>query len=296
MRPDPIDDIAATVARALDEDVGSGDLTAASVPLDAAVDAVVITREAMVLCGRPWFDETFRQLDGRVTVDWHYTDGDRVPADTGLCSVTGPARSVLTGERTALNFLQTLSATATIAAEWAAAVAGTRTRVLDTRKTIPGLRMAQKYAVRCGGCDNHRQGLWDGILIKENHIAAAGSIAQAVEAARANLGTVGAAAYAEASAGKLLIEVEVESLGQLDQAIAAGAAIALLDNFTVEAVAEAVKRADGRIRLEASGNVTLAGLPALAATGVDFVSAGALTKDLRAIDLSMRFVLKSNSV
>ena len=278
-----MDDVADTVARALAEDIGAGDLTAALVPVDRRATATVVTREAMVLCGIAWFDEVFRQLDARITVAWHYADGDRVAADETLCELDGPARPLLTGERTALNFLQTLSGTATHAAEWAAAVAGTRTRVLDTRKTLPGLRRAQKYAVKCGGCDNHRLGLYDGILIKENHILAAGGIAEAVAAARA-------------TAPGVLVEVEVESLAELDAAIAVGADIAMLDNFTAQDAVEAVRRAAGRLKLEVSGNVTLARLPALAALGVDFVSAGALTKDLSAIDLSMRFRYKQTSV
>lgn len=278
-----MDDIAETVARALAEDIGTGDLTAALVPADREATATVTTREDMVLCGRAWFDEVFRQLDARITIAWHHADGARVAADEMLCELDGPARPLLTGERTALNFLQLLSGTATRAAEWAAAVAGTRTRVLDTRKTLPGLRTAQKYAVKCGGCDNHRLGLFDGVLIKENHILAAGGIAAAVTAARV------------ASPG-MPVEVEVESLAELDDAIAAGADIAMLDNFTPEDIAAAVSRAAGRLQLEVSGNVTLARLPALASLGVDFVSAGTLTKDVSAIDLSMRFRYKQTSV
>lgn len=278
-----MDDIAETVARALAEDIGTGDLTAALVPADREATATVTTREDMVLCGRAWFDEVFRQLDARITIAWHHADGARVTADEMLCELDGPARPLLTGERTALNFLQLLSGTATRAAEWAAAVAGTRTRVLDTRKTLPGLRTAQKYAVKCGGCENHRLGLFDGVLIKENHILAAGGIAAAVTAARV------------ASPG-MPVEVEVESLAELDDAIAAGADIAMLDNFTPEDIAAAVSRAAGRLQLEVSGNVTLARLPALASLGVDFVSAGTLTKDVSAIDLSMRFRYKQTSV
>lgn len=274
-----MDEPAATVARALAEDVGSGDLTAGLVPDTVQAEASVVTREALVLCGRDWFDEVFRQLDPRVAVAWHHADGARLAAGDELCRVTGPARALLTGERTALNFLQTLSGTATTAARWAAAVAGRPTVVLDTRKTLPGLRHAQKYAVRCGGCHNHRHGLWDGVLIKENHIAAAGGIAAAVAAARG-------------LAGGRPVEVEVESLDGLDEAIAAGADVALLDNFSDAQVADAVRHAAGRIVLEASGNVTLERLPALAATGVDRVSAGALTKDLAAVDLSLRFRYK----
>ncbi len=299
MKPALPDDIAAMVATALAEDIGSGDLTASLVPESAMARATVTTREDMVMCGQAWFDEVYRQLDPAVRVDWAVEESATVVAGTTLCSLSGPARVLLTGERTALNFVQLLAGTATRAAAFAAAVAGTKTRVLDTRKTVPGLRSAQKYAVRCGGCDNHRHGLWDGILIKENHIAAAGGIAAAVRAARSSLGTVGAPPTRREgpnSPPSIEIEVEVESLDQLDQAITAGADIALLDNFTVEQVAEAVARAGGRILLEASGNVTLATLPALAATGVDRISTGALTKDIQTIDLSMRFVLKSNTV
>lgn len=283
MRGPSPNDVAETVRRALDEDVGAGDLTAALIPDTRTAEAVVVTREPMVLCGRPWFDEVFRQLDAGVRIDWSHDDGERVDAGATLCTLSGRARPILTGERTALNFLQTLSATATRASEFAAAVAGTDTRVLDTRKTLPGLRDAQKYAVKCGGCDNHRLGLWDGVLIKENHIAAAGSITAAVQAAR------------RIARGKK-VEVEVETLDQLDEAIAAGADIAMLDNFTADGITAAVARANGRLRLEVSGNVTLERLPAIAATGVDFVSVGSLTKDIRAVDLSMRFRYKSNGV
>ncbi|MCA1798736.1 MAG: carboxylating nicotinate-nucleotide diphosphorylase [Xanthomonadaceae bacterium] len=276
-------DLAATVARALAEDVGSGDLTAALVPADRALSATVVTRDDMVLCGAAWFDEVFRQLDPAIKIEWAHADGARVTAGATLCSLTGPARPLLTGERTALNFLQTLSATATQSARYAAVAAGSGTRILDTRKTIPGLRSAQKYAVRCGGCDNHRLGLWDGVLIKENHIAAAGGIAAAVSRARTH-------------AGDRPVEVEVESPAQLDEAIAAGADIAMLDNFTLEEVGQAVAQAAGRIQLEVSGNVTLERLPALVAVGVDFVSVGALTKDVVAIDLSMRFRYKQTAV
>ncbi len=237
----------------------------------------------MVLCGTAWADEVFRQLDTSITLAWHHSDGERVDAGAALCTLSGPARPMLTGERTAMNFLQTLSGTATVAAAWADALAGSRTKVLDTRKTLPGLRTAQKYAVRCGGCSNHRLGLWDGILIKENHIIAAGGITAAVSAARQTI-----------DAG--VIEVEVENLAELQEAIAAGADIAMLDNFTLEAMREAVKTAQGRIQLEVSGNVTLERLPELAATGVDFISAGTLTKDVRAIDLSLRFRYNLNSV
>jgi nicotinate-nucleotide pyrophosphorylase (carboxylating) len=267
--------VADAVRLALAEDVGSGDVTAALVPEEAVASASVVCREDAVLCGRAWFDEVFRQLDPRVTVEWRVVDGEQVAAGTVLLAIRGPARALLTGERTALNFLQLLCATATEARRHADAVAGSRTRILDTRKTIPGLRLAQKYAVRCGGGDNHRVGLFDAVLIKENHIAAAGSIEAAVRAARH-------------SAPGLTVEVEVESLQELDQAIGAGADVVMLDNFDEREIAAAVVRADGRVRLEVSGNVGLDDLRRLAATGVDYVSIGALTKNVRAIDLSMR--------
>jgi nicotinate-nucleotide pyrophosphorylase (carboxylating) len=250
-------------------------VTAALVPEEAVASASVVCREDAVLCGRAWFDEVFRQLDPRVTVEWRVVDGEQVAAGTVLLAIRGPARALLTGERTALNFLQLLCATATEARRHADAVAGSRTRILDTRKTIPGLRLAQKYAVRCGGGDNHRVGLFDAVLIKENHIAAAGSIEAAVRAARH-------------SAPGLTVEVEVESLEELDQAIGAGADVVMLDNFDEREIAAAMVRADGRVRLEVSGNVGLDDLRRLAATGVDYVSIGALTKNVRAIDLSMR--------
>jgi len=270
------EDILSRVIQALDEDVGSGDLTAALVPENAQARAQVVTRETAVLCGTDWFDAVFAQLDPSVHVTWTAQDGDPVRADQLLCTVEGPARSVLTGERAALNFLQTLSGTATLARRYADAIAGTGCRVLDTRKTVPGLRMAQKYAVRCGGGHNHRMGLYDGILIKENHIAAAGSIAAAVGTARAHAGTVP-------------VEVEVENLIQLEEALAAGADIVLLDNFTPDLLRQAVAITAGRAKLEASGGITLDNIRAMAETGVDYISVGALTKDVRAVDLSMRF-------
>lgn len=274
------DNVAATVARALAEDVGSGDLTAGLVPAGAIVSATVITREAAVIAGRPWFDETFAQVSGDIAIDWQVAEGSQVAADTLLCRLHGPARALLTGERPALNFLQTLSGTATVTRRHVDAVAGTGCRILDTRKTVPGLRLAQKYAVRCGGGTNHRIGLFDGILIKENHIAAAGSIARAVAAGRAIRAGV-------------LLEVEVETLDELDQALAAGPDRILLDNFSLDELKEAVRRSaarpGGRVELEASGNMTLQTLKAVAETGVDFISVGALTKHVRAIDLSMRF-------
>jgi nicotinate-nucleotide pyrophosphorylase (carboxylating) len=269
--------IQATVRRALAEDIGSGDVTAALIPEDARASARVICRERAVLCGCAWFDAVFAELDERIQVKWTLRDGDRVQPDQVLCTLNGPARALLTGERAALNLLQTLSGTATRAARYAAAVDGLPVRVLDTRKTLPGLRMEQKYAVRTGGCHNHRIGLYDGILIKENHIAAAGSIAAAVAAARA-LGT------------HLPVEVEVEDLDQLRAGIEAGADTVLLDNFSLDLLRAAVALNAGRAKLEASGGVTLENIRSIAETGVDYVSTGALTKDVKAIDLSMRFV------
>jgi nicotinate-nucleotide pyrophosphorylase (carboxylating) len=274
------DDLKQTVTRALEEDVGAGDLTAALVPADRNARATVVTREPAVVCGRPWFDEVFRQIEPRVSIEWQADEGASVEAGALLCRLTGPARALLTGERTALNFLQTLSGTATTVRGWVALVRGTRCRLLDTRKTLPGLRTAQKYAVRCGGGTNHRIGLYDGVLIKENHIVAAGSIAAAVAAARV-------------SGAAVPVEVEVESLEELREALDARADMALLDEFGLDelraAVAMNTGHANGPIELEASGNVTTGTLPAIAATGVDFVSIGSLTKHLRAIDLSMRF-------
>jgi nicotinate-nucleotide pyrophosphorylase (carboxylating) len=276
----PPPDLVEQVARALAEDVGSGDLTAALVPAGRTGRAAVVTREAAVLCGRPWFDEVFRQLDPAVRVLWEAAEGDDVAAGQRLCRLEGPARSLLTGERTALNFLQTLSGTATVTRRHAQLVAGLPCRILDTRKTLPGLRRAQKYAVRCGGGSNHRMGLYDGILVKENHIMAAGSIAAAVGAARAG--------------GRgVPVEVEVETLDELGQALDAGADMALLDEFSIDDLraAVAMNRAHprGPMKLEASGNVTPATLRGIAETGVDFVSIGSLTKHVRAVDLSMRF-------
>ena len=269
--------VAGNVRAALAEDIGTGDLTAALIPLDAMADAWVISREEAVLCGQPWVDEVFRQLDPSVSVQWQASEGERVQAEQPLFRLRGTARALLTGERTALNFLQTLSGTATIARRYADAVAGLGVKILDTRKTIPGLRDAQKYAVRCGGCYNHRYGLYDGVLIKENHILAAGSIGRAVAKVRP---------YAQGR----LIEVETESLDELQQALEAGADIIMLDNFPLAQIAEAVSINRGRAKLEVSGNVSLTGLRPLAETGVDYISTGALTKHVQAIDLSMRFV------
>jgi nicotinate-nucleotide pyrophosphorylase (carboxylating) len=264
------------VRSALAEDIGSGDITAALVPPEQTAHATVVCREPAVLCGMAWFTAVFAELDTDIQVDWQVTDGTRLQAGQQLCSLSGPARHILSGERTALNFLQTLSGTATLARRYADAVADLPVRILDTRKTIPGLRLAQKYAVRIGGCDNHRIGLYDGILIKENHIAAAGSIKQAVQLARS-------------TSPAIPVEVEVENSGQITAAIDAGADRLLLDNFSMAEMAAAVQLVAGRVQLEASGGITLENLRATALTGVDFISIGTLTKNVQAIDLSMRF-------
>jgi nicotinate-nucleotide pyrophosphorylase (carboxylating) len=269
---------AADIARLLAEDVGSGDLTATIIPAEARAVAVVTTREAMLLCGQAWFAGVFKQLDPSITLRWQAGEGALVAANQTLCQLEGPARALLTGERTALNLLQTLSATATLAHRYAEAVKGTRVRILDTRKTLPGLRDAQKYAVRCGGCHNHRVGLYDGILIKENHILSAGSITHALQAAQA------------LDAG-VMIEVEVETLDELAEALAAGAKRVLLDEFSLPQMREAVALTQGRAELEASGSVSLENLREIAETGVDYISVGALTKNVRAIDLSMRVII-----
>lgn len=270
-------DIADTVRRALAEDVGAGDLTANLIPGATLARAQVISREDAVLCGTAWFDEVFRQLDRKVRVEWNARDGEPVRENQVLCTLAGPARAILTGERSALNFLQTLSGTATATRRYVEAIRGTKAVVLDTRKTLPGLRTAQKYAVRAGGGQNHRMGLYDAILIKENHIAAAGSVAAAVDAARRG-----------APAGTT-VEVEVEDLAQLNEALAAGADRILLDNFSLKRLREAVLASAGRARLEASGGITLENIRAIAETGVDCISIGALTKHVRAVDLSLRF-------
>ena len=274
--PNPVI-VADNVRAALAEDVGSGDITARLVPIDRTRRAKVISRQNAVVCGRPWVDEVFAQLDPQVRADWHCQDGDSVAPDQLLLSLEGPSRSLLTGERSALNFLQLLSGTATRSADYARLVDGTGVRVLDTRKTIPGLRHAQKYAVRCGGCDNHRIGLFDAFLVKENHIAACGSIKAAVLAAR------------QQEPDKPL-EVEVETLDQLREALAAGVDSMLLDNFGVARLREAVAITAGQAKLEASGGITRQTLRQVAETGIDFISIGALTKDAVALDLSMRFV------
>ena len=287
----PATEIPAQVRSALAEDIGSGDVTAALVPPDQQVLGTVRCREAAVLCGAAWVVETFHQLDPRVTLSWLAKDGDVLVPDQEFLQISGPARAVLTGERTALNFLQTLSATATAAKQYVDAVAGTGCEILDTRKTLPGLRMAQKYATRCGGARNHRMGLYDMVLIKENHIVAAGSIAAAVEAARR-------------TAVGIPVEVEVENLAEFELALAAGVDVIMLDELSLEDMRAAVirnrahnlsqKTADGRItRLEASGNVSMQTVRAIAETGVDFISIGGITKHVRAVDLSMRLKFRS---
>lgn len=272
--------INANVGAALAEDLGSGDRTAELVPETAVANAVIICREPMTLAGQPWVDEVFRQLDAGVDLQWLANDGDHLPADAEICVLSGPARALLSGERTALNFLQTLSATATCTARFVSAVADFKAGILDTRKTIPGLRMAQKYAVRCGGGNNHRLGLFDAILIKENHITSAGGIEPAIRAAR------------ELNTG-LPIEIEVESVSELRAALSAGADRLLLDNFDIADLQRAIdinhREGNPPAELEASGGLTIEDVVNVAETGVDYISVGALTKNLNAIDLSMRF-------
>ncbi len=271
------DDISDSVRRALAEDIGSGDLTATLIPAHNRARANVITRDDAVLCGTAWFDEVFRQLDKQIVISWGARDGDHIHADQTLCHVQGPARAVLSGERMALNFLQLLSGVATQTRHYVEAVRGTRASILDTRKTVPGLRRAQKYAVACGGGKNHRLGLFDGVLIKENHILAAGSITRAVQQAKTS------------TAQGIPIEIEVENFNQLREALDAGADSLLLDNFDLDALRKAVAYARGRATLEASGGITLENVRAIAETGVDFISVGVLTKNVSAVDLSMRF-------
>ena len=282
MKFSPPDDISTSVRYALTEDIGDGDLTASLIDANAQATGHVISREPAVLCGSPWFDEVFRQLDRRIRIEWRAQDGEPVSANQVLCQLEGTARSLLSGERTALNFLQTLSGTATSTRRFVDAIKGTHAVILDTRKTLPGLRSAQKYAVRCGGASNHRMGLYDGILIKENHIVAAGGISAAIATARRQK-------------IKVAVEVEVENLQQLHEALTAGADILLLDNFDLDELREAVRLTTGRAKLEASGGIDLARLRAVAETGVDYISVGALTKHLQAVDLSMRFEFGSKS-
>ena len=270
--------IAANVRAALEEDVGTGDLTARLIPAADQAKARVITREDGVLCGMAWFEACFAALDPAIRITWQARDGERIVAGQTLCEIVGPARALLTAERPALNFLQTLSGVASETRRYVDAIAGTHARIYDTRKTLPGLRLALKYAVKCGGGENQRIGLYDGILIKENHIAAAGGVRAAL-----------VAAFALAS-GKVSVQIEVESLAQLDAALAAGATLILLDNFDLAGMRTAVQQTAGRAQLEASGGIVLKNVRAIAETGVERISIGGLTKNLRAIDLSMRFL------
>ncbi|MFC2973913.1 carboxylating nicotinate-nucleotide diphosphorylase [Azotobacter bryophylli] len=271
-------EIEANVRRALAEDIGSGDITAQLIPAERLAHASVITREAAVISGSAWVDAVFRQLDPRVAVHWQVRDGERVAANQVLFTLEGPARALLSGERSALNFLQTLSAVATRCRHYADLVEGTPVRLLDTRKTLPSLRLAQKYAVTCGGCHNHRIGLFDAFLIKENHIAACGGIGAAIDSAQ------------RIAPGKP-VEVEVENLEELQEALAAGADIIMLDELSLEDMRTAVKLTAGRAKLEASGGINDSTLRTIAETGVDYISLGTLTKDVKAIDLSMRLKL-----
>lgn len=261
------------VTTALAEDIATGDLTAALIPADKMATAYVLSREKAICCGRDWFDACFRQLDPQVKIEWFTQDGQCIGVDQMLCEITGNARALLSAERPALNFLQTLSATATAAHQYAQAIKGTTAAIMDTRKTLPGLRIAQKYAVNCGGGENQRIGLFDGILIKENHIAAAGSIAAALAATRN---------------ASVPVQIEVENLDELKQALHAGAKLILLDNFNITELIAAVKLTQGRAILEASGNVDLANVRAIAETGVQRISTGSITKHIHAVDLSMR--------
>ncbi len=274
--PDP-DVVRRDVQRALEEDIGNGDATADLLPSATIANARVITREDAVIAGRAWFDASFKMIDASIVIEWNVDDGNRAHANDVLCTLRGPARALVSGERCALNFLQTLSGTATTTARYVQAVRGTHATILDTRKTLPGLRIAQKYAVRCGGASNHRIGLFDAMLIKENHIAAAGSIEVAVSAARTRH-------------PDLMLEVEVENFDELREALIAGVDRVMLDEFSLDDIRRAVDEVAGRTQIEVSGGVSLEALPQLAATGVDFISVGALTKHVRAIDLSMRIV------
>jgi nicotinate-nucleotide pyrophosphorylase (carboxylating) len=270
------DEIIANVKSALAEDMGSGDITAELIPNDSVATATLVTREHAVLSGIAWFDEVFNQLDNTIKLEWLVTDGDIITPDQKLCQIDGPARSILTGERTAINFLQTLSATATTVASHVDLIKDTNAKILDTRKTIPGLRLAQKYAVTCGGGINHRIGLYDAILIKENHILAAGSITEAI---------------LQAKKKNVPVEVEVESLQELEEALIAKPDQILLDNFNIAELIKAVSITQGRVKLEASGNIGRHNLHTIAETGIDYISIGALTKNVNAIDFSMRINL-----
>ena len=270
--------VTADVTRALAEDVGLGDLTAKLVPEGRTAHARLLTRQSGVLCGADWFQRTFEELDPDIEIFWHHKDGDAITANTSICEVEGDARAMLTAERTAMNFVQLLSGVATKARQYVKAIEGTRARIYDTRKTLPGLRIAQKYAVRSGGAQNHRIGLYDGILLKENHLLAAGGVRPAVEAAL------------RAAPAGTMVQVEVETLEQLREAIAAGAKLILLDNFDIPKMREAVSIAGDRAELEASGGINLQTVRAFAETGVHRISVGSLTKDVVALDLSMRFM------
>jgi nicotinate-nucleotide pyrophosphorylase (carboxylating) len=270
-------DIPATVARALQEDIGTGDITAMLIPADKQARAAVISRETAVICGRAWVDEVFRQLDPATQIEWHINEGDLVSPEQRLFTLEGNARILLTGERAALNFLQTLSATATLAREYADLAAGSDVKILDTRKTIPGLRLAQKYAVTVGGCHNHRIGLYDAFLIKENHIAACGGIAEAV-------------AQARTIAADKLVEVEVESVDELHQALGAKADVVMLDNFSPADIATLAAIDFGDTRIEVSGNITAETVQQYISSAVNYISSGSLTKHIRAVDLSMRLI------
>ncbi|MGE4501805.1 MAG: carboxylating nicotinate-nucleotide diphosphorylase [Thiomicrospira sp.] len=270
------DDVMRNVETALAEDIKTGDLTADLIPAHTQAHARIITRERAIICGRPWFDAVFHQLDSEIKINWHCEEGAQVEPNQLLCELKGNARALLSGERSALNFLQTLSATATTTAHYVAALGQSKTQLLDTRKTLPGLRLAQKYAVKMGGGNNHRMGLYDAILIKENHIIACGGLQAAVMRAKS-------------LHPGITVEVETESLDEVTQALAAGADIIMLDNFSLTQIKQAVQLVNGRAKLEVSGNIELAKLSELADTGVDFVSSGAITKHIQAIDLSMRF-------
>ena len=270
-------DVAEMVKHALAEDLGRGDVTAALIPPNNKSNAEIVSREAAILCGTEWVDKVFQQLSENIWVKWYANDCDEIAPEHPICSIEGNSRAILSGERTALNFLQTLSATATAARHYANAVAGTGTKILDTRKTLPGLRLAQKYAVRCGGCHNHRIGLFDAILIKENHITAVGGVAAAVKNARDR-------------SPQLLLEVEVETLDQLKEAIQSGADRVLLDNFSIQQMRTAVEITRGQLELEASGNINIETVREYAETGVNYISIGAITKHIKAVDLSLRIL------
>ena len=270
-------EIERNVAAALSEDVGDGDATAPLTPAGKPAQAAVTCRQDAVVCGQPWFDACFRKLDPKAKIQWAVAEGTRVKADTKVCTIRGEARALLTAERSAINFLQTLSAVATATRRLVDAAAGTRAKIVDTRKTLPGLRFAQKYAVRTGGGANHRMGLYDAMLIKENHIAAAGGVRQALVQAK------------KTARPGVWVQIEVENLDQLREALDAGATMILLDNMSVETTAEAVRIAGDRAELEASGGITLENVRAIAETGVHRISSGTLTKDVKAVDFSMRF-------